>query len=96
MMIRFSPRRFAIAIPAVGMVLSVMSLWYTPAMKLLLQPAVLGILLAAIAYAIDRSRYRRGYGAFSMEQDTRPSIPAQEPLSSQMSRPPAVTTGSSQ
>ncbi|MFK7817739.1 MAG: hypothetical protein AB8G99_03390 [Planctomycetaceae bacterium] len=97
MMIRYSPRRFAIALPAIGLLLSILSLWYTPAMQLLLQPAILGVALATVAFFIDRSRYRRGYGAYSIDQDTRPSIPMQQPgTASTMPHAPVAASGSSQ
>lgn len=74
LIIRFSPRRFVIAVPAVGLLVSLASLKYAAALQLLLQPALLGVLLAVIAYQIDRRRYRRGYGAFSMDRTRRSTV----------------------
>ena len=70
-MIRFSPRRFAIALPGVLMVLSMLSLWYAPALQLLAQPAVLGIVLAVVAQVIDRRRQKRGFNPYQVESRVR-------------------------
>ena len=91
-LIRFSPRRFAIAIPIAGVLISVLSIRYAPAIKLLLQPAVLGLALAAIAHRIDRKRYRRGYGTYSMEQKPTVAI-STEPVTASHA---VVAPGSSQ
>lgn len=93
-LIRFSPRRFAIAIPLAGLIISLLSLKYTPAIKLLAQPALLGLLLAAVANRIDRRRYRRGYGAYSMDASPKTSISI--PAGTTALQPPVISTGSSQ
>lgn len=72
-LIRFSPRRFSIALPAVGMLLSLLSLWYAPAMQLLAQPGALGVVLSIVAQLIDRRRRRRKHNPYRVESRVRPA-----------------------
>lgn len=70
---RFSPRRFAVVLPTVGVLLSLLSLRYAPAMQLLAQPALVGIALAAVAQTIDRRRHKRGYNPYRAQSRVQPS-----------------------
>lgn len=90
-LIRFSPGRFAIVLPAVGLLFSLLSLRYAAALQLLAQPMAVGVLLAAVAHWFDRRRYRRGYAPYGMERSV--ATVAQEPVSDERtaSYPPALS-----
>ncbi len=68
---RLTPRRFAVAIPGLAVLLSLVSLRYATTIELLLQPFAIGIVLALVAWWLDRRRYRRGYGLYGVDAPTR-------------------------